>query len=263
MLSKTQIRILEIMTRKGLNSVKFLSSELALDRSTIYRAMKSLRKQGFLTKNRIARTNHAQLLKSVLIKYPYSFTFLAGSNMKILFLLTRPHKPSDIIRKTKLSKSQVFKTLSTLKERGILRKINNKWVLNKTIPELEDFLNSYRQYLSLDTHLPDYATMVWKGKESFIAICPKGKSLEGSLTAFSRFNEFGIQIQTAKNYYYFPKKKLNVQEIFDHSLRIADTIREKILCAVFYLKNKPKLKKNKKIEDILKGKKIEKKFLWV
>jgi hypothetical protein len=99
-----------------------------------------------------------------------------------------------------------------------------------------------------------------------LSIAESNKEIENSsLTAFSVYPKYGINIIMPSNYHHIPKENLDIKQIFNDSLIILkdDKDYRKILYAIlFYIKNKRKLKRIKhelvyKFQLILKGEKIE------
>jgi hypothetical protein len=67
------------------------------------------------------------------------------------------------------------------------------------------------------------------------------RAQDATITSFSAYGDYGIDLGLRDNYYTLPKKKLSLQEVFVHSLDSAWEPSQKLFCALFYLKNRNKL----------------------
>ena len=84
---------------------------------------------------------------------------------------------------------------------------------------------------------------------------------DASLTAFSVYPKYGINIIMPSYYYHFPKEKLDTGQAFLDSLVILEDdkdYRKTLYAILFYIKNKSKLKGIKhewiyKLQKVLKG----------
>ncbi len=65
---------------------------------------------------------------------------------------------------------------------------------------------------------------------------------DATLTSFSVYANYGIELRLRDYYYTLPKKELFIQEIFIHSLDSAESISQMLYCILFCLKNKEALK---------------------
>ncbi|MBU0662586.1 MAG: winged helix-turn-helix domain-containing protein [Candidatus Diapherotrites archaeon] len=258
MLSRTQIRILEEIVKKGRNSLKELAAALNLGPSTISEALTGLRKEGFLAKgSSLSENAHAQHLANLMRETPYSFEFLAGANLKVMIALLEPKTAWDVAFSSGYSRAQVFKTFRTLRKHGLLKEKKREYSLADTIPGLRDFLSAYLVFSLPAKGLPASVKVLKRFRNGgMLVMAPKGTELPGEKTSFSRLGEFGIGLSSNYDYYFLPKKKLSIGEIFTHSLHSAASVRERLLCVLFYIKNGKKLVKNPQIESVLSGRKL-------
>ena len=104
--------------------------------------------------------------------------------------------------------------------------------------ELKDFVNALLEYQVLCL-VPREALIIKSYEDSVIfkSIRPQ----DATITSFSAYEKYGIDLGLRDNYYTLPRRELSIQEIFVHSLDSAWEPSQKLFCALFYLKNKNKL----------------------
>ena len=215
-------RILEKIVEGKHNINELL--KLPFHPSTIYRNIKKLEQMGIIRiiNKRIEVTERGRLI--IKISRKYNVQLYRENFLKIIKLLIHPLEKVKTARLLNLTEKTVTNYLKILEERGLI-KINKNVVLSDELKELSKLLNEE----GFEEEI------YWRfGNEKLIKT--KKVLKDCSLTAFSKFNEFGIQIFTDKNYYYCPRKKLSKEEIFVHSLVFSRNLSELLLSLVFYLK---------------------------
>lgn len=268
-LSRNELEALKEISG-GAVSLKNLAKALGKSRAQIYRISKKLNEKGFIKKeNRILilqKHSFTPLILEILNKNPKIIPLLADSGITILKETLEPSLIREIESRTSLKKAIIYRKLMQARKFSIIKKDNKEYFLNSKIwPDLKEFLENYKRYLlRIDYNLN--ASILIRGKYNNIIIAESSKEIENSsLTAFSVYPKYGINIIMPSNYYHIPKEKLDVKQIFNDSLIILkdDKDYRKILYTIlFYIKNKRKLKRIKheliyKFQLILKGKKIE------
>lgn len=132
--------------------------------------------------------------------------------------------------------------------------------ISKLWSELINFITIYKSTsIYLDSKLPKNSKVLFKYKDKII-FENKDSNLNYQKSAFSNYN-FDLYYNT--NIYTTQKEELTKQQIYLDSLNIAKSQREYLLCALYYLKNKPKNIKHKihnKIISILEENKKYKGF---
>jgi hypothetical protein len=126
-------------------------------------------------------------------------------------------------------------------------------------PELKDFVTSLQEYQALRL-VPSEALLIKSYRDSvlFKSIRPQ----DATLTSFSAYEDYGIELGLRDNYYTLPQRELSIQEIFIHSLDSAGELQQKLFCVLFYLKNRDKLQTidhpmMKDLKAVLQGEKIK------
>ncbi len=162
----------------------------------------------------------------------FNTKLLTKENIEWLTHLLESKTTQEIAEETKLSISQTHAKLNRFAQ--FITK-DKKYFLSKK-SALYDFI--------LAVHKKNTGAFTWiKGKER-LQIIPLEFESEGTLTAFSRFSEFGLMVNPSHKFIYFPKKKLTLEEILVHAIKFSENANDMALCMLFYLKNKSKIKVN-------------------
>ncbi|MFH1257171.1 MAG: DUF6036 family nucleotidyltransferase [Candidatus Diapherotrites archaeon] len=161
----------------------------------------------------------------------FDIELLSKKNVKLLLLLLEPKTLNELSEEYGLSAAQANKRVSKFSQ--FLGKEGNKYALSKSNPLLFEFI-SLIQKKSNEEYF-------WsKGEEKLLKL-PLDFEFDGTLTGFSRFSEFGLQINPSHNFVYVPKKELLLEEILSHAIKFSANANDLVLCILFYLKNKPKI----------------------
>lgn len=164
--------------------------------------------------------------------YGFDFSLISKKNLEWLSNLIEPRTVTELSKITNLSNAQTNNLLNKFMQ--FLSKKDNKYQLSYSNQDLFNLINLIK--------LKIMQNYVWlKGEEKLEKI-PLDFQTEGTLTAFSRFNEYGFLINPSHNYVYFPKRELSFEEILVHAIKFSDNPNDLALCILFYLKNKNKAK---------------------
>jgi len=256
-LSKTELKAFELIC-KGIQRPKQLSASLEIASKQTSEIIKDLFTKGFVEKEShyfvtLTRNVHVQALKDIILKKIELTDILCDSRILILAAIADKNLTiKEISAITQLKKTQAYKYIKCLKRRGVLNKKDNTYEFNKILwGNLYKFIKEYDSYFhSVDPRLPKNAQVLYRDNKK--TIFASKESYDASLTAFSRFQEFGIKLMLAFRYYRMPKTELGIKDVFIDALNIAKTLREKMSCILFYLKNKILLKgiKHPLLEEI-------------
>ena len=143
----------------------------------------------------------------------------------------------EIAKQLKINQRTVRRMVAKNLNRGLLIKRDRKVIFHKAFwPYLFQFLDAYRNRANVE------GALLWQFEEEVLFEARmKG---EGTLTGFSKYDDYGVHVLESTYCYFFPKKKLSKEEIFIHSLlQIEKDPRVVGLAAVFYIKNKLSRKK--------------------
>ncbi|MFH0970734.1 MAG: hypothetical protein V1776_04725 [Candidatus Diapherotrites archaeon] len=248
-LSKTELLILEQIAQ-GNQMVPGLAKALQKSEKQIYVGIKRLVNKDFVTlhRGRVKGTHDlpTTLLLQLLSETPYVSPVLSDSGIPILQLLETPQTAQQIIQKTGYRKSIVYQKLKKGIGHNMIVEKEKTYQWN---PKLWLLLQSFLQEITkheqtIDARVPPSSVIYFKNKDEIVFSTKE--ELDASLTAFSAYKDFGIKLYNITYFYYLPKKKLTAEEVFRHSLYVAEKtseIRHIIFVALFYLKHRKKLSK--------------------
>ena len=251
-LNKSMIQAFTNIAR-GSNSIEKLALALRKSSNRIVEIIQGLEKEGFVTKSNsyavtgsrkvidLANTSHAIKLKDLIFEHStVKFEDLL-SDSKLLFLIALSDDWINLkisSELTQVSKYMISRYTAMMKNRGLIIQENHLYKINeKAWPLLAEFLKAYKNYATIKGHLK------WKYQESILFEVDDISLIQGSLTGFVRYEDYGIKIRTIKSLCFLPEKKLTKEEIFIHSMFEINDPRTLHLTLIFYIKNKLKYEK--------------------
>jgi hypothetical protein len=251
-LTKPMIKIFARIA-KGVRTIEGLKEAEHKSGNWITEVLQELEKEGFIIKKRnyslrgsriaieIANTSHAQKFKETLFQYP-TIRFeeiLADSRLLFLAALSEDWINTKTAAKlSRVSRYIIDRNRPKLKNRGVIIKKNGLYKINERAwPLLKDFLIAYKNYSTIQGYVK------WKFNDEIIFEVDSEKLVQGSITGFARYCEYGVKINTIHILCKLPESKLSKEEIFVHSLFEINDPRTLYLSLVFYLKNKLDKKK--------------------
>lgn len=264
-MNQTNLKILGEVA-KGNCVIKQIALSLKKDLSQIYRCLCSL--EGYISvvhgKIEPKKLTHVSLLLSLLGTYPNLVRQLSHSGIDLLISLQNPKTISEIMQETNLKRSTIYKKLKQAKSISLVTQKEGRFYLNTKIwPLVNDFLFEFKRYSeTIDERVPSHAIIYYKNKKEIVFSLQQ--EFDARYTAFSAYELYGIKILNPTHYFYLPKKKLILKEVFCHSLYVAEKtndIRHLIYVALFYIKYQRKLKEVKsfvldKLKEVLSGKSV-------
>jgi hypothetical protein len=231
----------------GIRTIDGLKIEEHKSANWITEVLVDLEKEGLIIKKRdypargsrisvdVANTSHALKLKELIFNYPtINFEDILADS-RVLFLAAASEDWIDTEEAAKLariSKYAIDRYRPVLKNRGIIVKKEGLYKINeKAWPLLKDFLVAYKNYPAAN------GIVRWKYNDE--VIFESKKKLPGcAITGFTRYEEYGMKINTLSVLCRSPDEKLSKEEIFVHSLFEVSDPRTLHLAIVFYSKNK-------------------------
>jgi hypothetical protein len=132
--------------------------------------------------------------------------------------------------------------------------------LNEIVwPEIQGFVAALQEYQAMRL-VPREALLLKSYRDS--VLFKSIRSQDATLTSFSAYEDYGIELGLRDYYYTLPKRELSIEEIFIHSLDSAEDYRQRLFCVLFYLKNGDELKDArhpmmKSIRAVLSGEHIK------
>lgn len=252
-LSKTEILTLEQIA-KGNRDIKSIALALNIKERRVYEIMSNLAQKDFIERIggiiKAKELLHVRLFLQLLDNFPNIASVISDSGIPIFSELLNSLTIQEISQRTGFKKSTVYNKLKAASRRSMINKNNNKFKLNEKIwSKLAEFLRELKKYeLIIDNRIPASAIIYYKKDEEIIF--SSREKVDAIETAFSIYKKYGINILTARNYYYLPKKKLTKNEILKHSLCIVEKekdVRSFIYIALFYVKYKKEFRIKHKI----------------
>lgn len=225
-MKKTELSLISNLDTENFVGLTALARKLNKGTSQISKTLKNLEERGLIVKKRIKKkvmvklsTNPiGGLIKNVCKKYP---KLLVGKRETLLPYLSDFQDFSSLEAKTKLSSKQLSVYLKELMELGIIEQTNGKFKLREDLEEINTLVRLLRMYKS--------------NVDLFESDNPVSNA---TLTGFSVYREYGIEVVPHMYFYAKGKKKFSMEETFVHSLWFAKNSSDLTLVSIFYLKNR-------------------------
>lgn len=238
------IKILQLLTTSQFNRNAF-AEDLGITKQQVKNLLKYLQNHDYIEINhedvKLKQNAKVILLKNIMKKYDL-VTMLHDSNEKVLYALTEPMSKTELEKYVDLSDSTIYRSLSELESIGAISRDENLIQINNNDKDLVLFANLLKRDSMIPTE--NYVDIIYRDNLRIIKKIPKGYFTEGELTAFSLFTEYGLEYQTAYDYYVQQSTPLQLEEILIHSIVIAigDIDKNALIMAIlFYLKNRNKM----------------------
>ncbi len=238
----------------GEMSTKELAKAIDLGYEMATKLVKDLVEQGYLTKRNttvgLASTAIATTYRRVSMKYD-TVKLLGESREKVLLALFSSNTVPNIQLATGLSYRTIRRALDALLETGAIKEEKRRYSIAED-QELRFFLSTLREEKHRRLVEP-YAEVVYASHSIMLKRIPLGKSAEGSLTGFSVFSMYGVEVTTLFQYLVQPKREPSTEEVLIHAMVFSRNPVELTDCAIFYIKNKDSM-------DLVKLRRIAKEF---
>jgi len=245
-----EVRALDIILSRPA-SVETIAAKLGLSKRQSYRIVKSLVSKGLIERSNdrliISSNEFGVALRRVASKYGLS-ELLGGSAPVVLASLLEPKKMNDLLRSTRLSEDGLQRILSKLQSTGVV--VRAGWTYGLIEDEsLQLFVRLIRERRSASEIEPVAIPLYSNG--FIVKKVPRGSQARGTLTAFSRFEEYGVHYVSPFDYYVYPPTGVTPTMVLVHALLGSETNQQRSMCGVFYLANRSRI-------DILEARRIAK-----
>jgi predicted transcriptional regulator len=271
-LSESEIKALVFVagSKKPLRPMG-LYQAINLHTDTLSRLITSLVDKGMLERDGknivIAGTPAAENFKKLYFAHrssPFPL-LLADRRVDLLAQMGESEKSVEMLEEeTGILRKTIYRYLKDFIRLGAVKRTKKSraylYSLNEILwPELEDFVITLREYQALRL-IPREALLVKSYGNS--ALFKSLRPQDATLTSFSAYGNYGIQLGLRDIYYILPKRELSIQDIFIHSLDSAWEHTQKLFCVLFYLKNRRKLEAvdhpmMQEIKMVLQGERIK------
>jgi len=219
-------------------SVKELAKAINSSYSRAAEIVKVLVEKGFARRigNHVylADTTHAMLFKKLLRKYDM-LKLLGGSREFVALALLNTDEIKRLQEQTGLTYWTIKRALNKMMETGAIREREGRYSLADD-ENLRVFLQSWGEEKERSL-VESYAEVIYSSQDIVLKKVPKGKPTKGSLTAFSMFTVYGIQIQPVYDYYVQPERKLTLEDVLVHAIVFSESPMELTDCALLLAKN--------------------------
>ena len=238
MINRTDLAIIKTLLRKGKSSLRDLREDADRSRVSIYLSIKRLKRLSLIEGDRLIELKKNPLVDSIanLFNQDFSLEKLLGERLLILQSLMDWKEPDQIAVECGMSTPSVYRYLREL--RPLIKKSGRAYRVDGHKKSLIEFLKLVKNQIEIGSK----TFRVWSSSDG--KLLKTIDAIDGSLTAFSRFPEFDVDYSSDYFYYHVPRKELDVEEIFIHSLRFAEDDKDdRMLPKIveFYIKNNDKL----------------------
>lgn len=249
MLSKSMAEVL-IAVINGFDSLEALQAELSRSKSWVSRIIDSLDQQGFIRKahnGRIVRienatTPHGIAFRNMYFDKPYRKypEIFSGKNLDVLQAIVTGEKCTKTIGDMMNVQARIIRPrLKFLASNGLIIKSGKRYAVSSKQEKVIEFLESLRNFSKKN------GIVLWKYGKTALLKTNKASDINGSLTGFNKYSDYGIDINTISFLYYTNMKKLSVEEVFIHSLFEINDQRTFAFAVTLYAKQKLFLKRKK------------------
>lgn len=268
-LSKNEIRALIILTSSTISHTpQSLSMELGTKLNSVYKILNRLENKGLVRRVgpelHVSNTPLSESFKELWYAHrtaPFEH-IIADRRIELIFALDTNFKSADNLSKVaNIPRKTIYYYLKWFRDLNIvkLKFINkNQYIYSfnyKLWPELKRFVEQFVAHEVLKK-IPAQAVLIKDYGSS--TLFKSTRILDATLTSFSVYKTFDIELLLRENFYTLPKRTMSIKEIFIHSLDSADNIAFRTYCILFYLKYRNNLKNVRhpmiyKIKQVLKG----------
>lgn len=195
-------------------------------------------------------TKHSLLLKELLTKYPHIKweNILSGLGIDVLFQILAD---SNSIREG-ISPTTFWRYSRDFMAIGIVMDNGENLQINDSFSILKNFLDEYQNFTikTIISSVSEQATMLWQKDFEFLIRVPKTTRVtqeEFAKTATSRLQDFGIQLMSDFDIYFYSMKRpaISIEDIILHTLLIErENVRYMTYCLLLLRKKLKQIDKD-------------------
>lgn len=244
-MNKTSIQLLKKIS-KGTNMTSILKQELGISDSQFNLLVKELGEQNYIHKKdgilKINLNPKYTLFNKISKRYDIE-KLLQDSNEKILISITEPETLEEIRKLTGLSLRTIQRGISDFNSVGVITKKNNKISLKRENEDVFLFANYLKTEESAKSSEPN-SEIIYQDSMRVLKKTLKNENIDGELTGFSLFSDYGIDYHTINDYYIKQDGTLKLEDVLVHSIISSTKNQSKneiTMCILFYLKNRDKM----------------------
>ena len=234
-MDRSSVRVLLLVSMRGHVEIRELVGLVGLSYSRVLQILKNLDRLGLVRLGR-GFVDSVPFLAGFIVQIERKYgleNVLVGSVPIILSKVFDWSSPREISGATGLNEKYVRRVLNKLSLSGVVLKENSRYRLADD-PLLRVFI---MQIVKILEGVEPEARVVYRDNYCIIKEVPKGFGAVGVSTAFSAFSKYGIEVDTYRDYYVYPPRDLELEEVLVHSLLVARDRSEYTLVALLYAKN--------------------------
>lgn len=247
-MNDTALRLLRIVIN-GTTDTKELRSRLGISTSQLHAHVRELVHRGFVDKTGTAvslqNNAKAQLLRRISQKLNLG-SLLRGSNERVFCCLVRPSTIDEIVSRTGLSYTSTYRTISSLKAAGIVKKgsSGSKDGGKLSLSDSQDLIN-LANILNIELEMSHAeAEIIYHDAAMILKKSPKNQQATGQHTAFSMFAEYGVEYDDPFDYHVLQEKSVDIHDVVIHAVVAAQQAKNRaglLMTMVFYAHNRKRL----------------------
>jgi len=234
----TELKLLNVLSEERMTA-RDLARAIGLGYRMTVNIVKDLLQQGYLVKTdgRVgwAPSALATAFRKISRKYD-TVKLLGESRKKVLLALLGSDTVTGVQSATGLSYRTIRRAFDTLLETGAVGEKNKRYTIVDD-RELQLFLATLRDEEQKRLVEP-YAEVAFASPHAILKKVPLGKVARGSLTAFSVFGEYGMDLRPVFQCFVQPGRELSAEEVLVHAVVFSTSPVQLTDCAVFYAKNR-------------------------
>ena len=244
-MNKTSIQLLK-QVRKGTTDISNLKQILGISDSQFNLLVKDLTGQNYLNRHKDVlqiKSNPKNILYNKVARRYDIQLLLHDSNEVILYNITKPITLGELQKNTGLSLRTIQRTIVDFNSVGIIARIHDKVHIKQ---EKEDVL-LFAKYLKTEKESNTTELtfeIIYQDRLRILKKTEKGRKINGELTGFSLFFDYGIEYHTTHDFYIKQNALLKIEDVLIHAIvsSVKNQNKNEItLCMLFYLKNKDKI----------------------
>lgn len=241
-MNSASARALQLLARTPL-TLKQLSSSLKISYSRAASIAQGLTREGYLERSGrtllLARNAKTELVKALSSRFSLD-PLLAESSGRVLLTLLQPKSPDLIQRASGLSQSAVYGALNTLAQAGVVKRQNSSYVLGDD-EDLKSLVSLLKREEAAKAAEPFATVLKTSRSGQILKKVAHGTRAQGALTGFSLFARNGVEYISPYDYIVDPHVPLTPEAVLVHSLASSESRTDRTMCAVYLLKNRPRL----------------------
>lgn len=237
----TEIRALTALSAER-RTIKELAEAIGATYRRTAQIVKALVEKGFVTRTGtqvgLADTVHAVLFRKLSRRYDME-KLLGHSRENVALALLDADDAKRIREKTGLTYWTIKRALNKMMETGAVRERQGRYYLADD-EDLRLFLRSWREEKERRLVEP-YAEVVYASPEMVLKRVPHGRHAKGSLTAFSLFAPYGVELRPIYDYYVQPEREPTLEEVLVHAIAFSTGPVELTDCSLLLAKTRGQL----------------------